>query len=160
MTIAALDRRNPRTPNEARTVALVVRVSTDRQASNPEGSLKTQLQRLDDVSSFGDLTLIERAAEDDQRETGQAFMRRWMDNANQRGSAAWSKFAPPDYFWTGSPSPSFDFDEQISRVDVNMLISIHHNGEPEFRQELVLTMAVDANGDAQVTFPESPTNDQ
>lgn len=27
-------------------VALVTRVSTDRQASNPEGSLKTQLQRL------------------------------------------------------------------------------------------------------------------
>lgn len=29
-----------------RRVALVVRVSTDRQATNPEGSLKTQLQRL------------------------------------------------------------------------------------------------------------------
>ncbi len=46
MTITRLERRNGRQQNEARTVALVVRVSTDRQASNPEGSLTTQLQRL------------------------------------------------------------------------------------------------------------------
>ncbi len=46
MTITSLERRNGRAAGEARHVALVVRVSTDQQAANPEGSLKTQLQRL------------------------------------------------------------------------------------------------------------------
>ncbi len=45
MTVAAYNgSRSGRA--DSRKVALVVRVSTDRQAMNPEGSLKTQLQRL------------------------------------------------------------------------------------------------------------------
>jgi site-specific DNA recombinase len=46
VTITGIERRNGHGPASTRSVALVVRVSTDRQASNPEGSLKTQLQRL------------------------------------------------------------------------------------------------------------------
>ena len=46
MTLAAPGKRSGMKPDDVRQAALVVRVSTDRQASNPEGSLKTQLQRL------------------------------------------------------------------------------------------------------------------
>ena len=39
-------RQNEGKPQPARRVGLVMRVSTDRQALNEEGSLKNQLQRL------------------------------------------------------------------------------------------------------------------
>ena len=45
MTLATQPRLSA-PPMAAKRVALVVRVSTDRQAGNPEGSLKNQLQRL------------------------------------------------------------------------------------------------------------------
>jgi hypothetical protein len=44
--VATLRSRNGTSAGETRKVALVTRVSTDRQAMNEEGSLKTQLQRL------------------------------------------------------------------------------------------------------------------
>lgn len=46
MTLTAPGKRAEAGKDETRHVALVVRVSTDRQASNREGSLTTQLQRL------------------------------------------------------------------------------------------------------------------
>ncbi len=45
MTLATQPRLSA-PPMAAKRVALVVRVSTDRQVANPEGSLKNQLQRL------------------------------------------------------------------------------------------------------------------
>jgi site-specific DNA recombinase len=46
LTLATRRRASSGDAEETRKAALVVRVSTDRQAANPEGSLKTQLQRL------------------------------------------------------------------------------------------------------------------
>ena len=46
MTVATLDRTVLSQPKDAKLVALVTRVSTQRQADNDEGSLKTQLQRI------------------------------------------------------------------------------------------------------------------
>ena len=46
MTIAAKGLNGLAQDTQQKRVGLVVRVSTDRQAMNPEGSLKNQLQRL------------------------------------------------------------------------------------------------------------------
>ena len=78
MVAAKVSRRER---DDVRRVGLVVRVSTDIQASNPEGSLVTQLQRLRQQVAYKRDTIGE-PWEETQRASSIGFAKRFLRTAS------------------------------------------------------------------------------
>ena len=116
------------------------------------GSLD-RYRELQTVKTFDEVESLEDATPSDQIDLARNFMMMFMDNANERGRAAWSAISAPDHFWTGSPQPSYGFDEPIEQLDVFLLTSCHFEGEPVQRTERVLTLQRSEDGMARVVFP-------
>ena len=112
-----------------------------------------RLRELQSVTTFDEVKSLEGVTPPDQIDLARNFMLSFMDNANERGRSAWSAIPSPDHFWTGSPQPNYGFDEPIEQLDVFLLTSIHGDGEPVRRSELVLTLQRGEDGAAQVAIP-------
>ena len=108
---------------------------------------------LQAVDSFEDVRALEGVVEASRLAAGRDFVLRFMEHANNGPQGAWESLSPPDYFWTSSPDPQFDFQEPIETLDVLMVTSIHNNGDPLYETSPIMSVELDDRGHPVVTKP-------
>lgn len=125
-----------------------LKVATDEPVSGAYGALgsKETLEDLAMVQVFQDVKSLEVASTAPDRALAKDFMVRFLEHANAERRTGWSILSPPNHFWTGTATPTFDFEEPLKQLDVYVLTSIHHNGQQRFERELVLTLTVGSDG--------------
>lgn len=97
-----------------------------RPASGGYGAVGLEgLARLRQVSDFEDLEALERPADPQEVRHSEELLASWLDYANHHGQSFWELLAPPDHFWTGSGERSYRFDEELQRIEVSLVTSIH-----------------------------------
>jgi hypothetical protein len=112
-----------------------------------------EYRALQAVDSFEDVRALEGVVEASRLASGRDFMLRFMEHANNGPHGAWESLSPPDYFWTSSPNPQFDFQEPIESLDVLLVTSIHNNGDPLYETSPILSVELDDRGHPEVTNP-------
>lgn len=113
-----------------------------------------EVRQFGTLQSLAEVQQLERPFDPETRVRGEAFMLIVADHLNQQRSSWWSPLSPPDRFWTSAPANEQPLSEPIRQLDVYSLTSIHHLGDQPPDRRLVLTITIDADDNAQVTFPE------
>ena len=112
-----------------------------------------ELNQLAAAATFDDLRAIERLhppVPEETREASETLVRRWLEHASAEGRTPWFLLTPPSRFWTSRPAPTWDFDEPLESVTVILVSSLHDGNDQRFERVPVLTVALDADGDATV----------
>ncbi len=113
----------------------------------PDGS---ELASLQQIQSFADLDRLQadnvNPSSAATRERSIAFLESFLAYANRGEQPFPSGLSPLPYFWASGPEQSYSFGEPLSRLEVTILTSIHHGGDPEFRRQLVLVLQMQEDG--------------
>lgn len=108
---------------------------------------------LQAADSFEEVRALEGVVEVSRLAPGRDFMLRFMEHANNGPQGAWESLSPPDYFWTSSPDPQFDFQEPIETLNVLLVTSIHNTGDPLYETRPIMTVELADSGHPVVTNP-------
>jgi len=112
-----------------------------------------EYRALQAVDSFEDVRALEGVVDASRLGPARDFMLRFMEHTNTGPQGAWEALSPPDYFWTSSPDPKFDFQEPIETLDVLLVTSIHNNGDPLYETSPIMSVELDDRGHPVVTNP-------
>ncbi len=118
-----------------------------------------ELRQFETLQSMAEVQRLERPFDPATRARGEAFMLLVVAHLNEQRQSWWSPFSPPDHFWTSSPANQRPLDEPIQQLDVYALTAIHRLGDQPPDRRLVLTITIDDDNNARVTFPEDPERD-
>ncbi len=129
-----------------------LRLTEDDPLSGGYGALPdgSNLAELTQLRSFADLDQMRASNASPSsavtREKSIAFLKAFLDHANQTERRPRPWFSPFPYFWASGPESRFTFTEPLVRLEVTVLTSIHQDGNPEFREQIVLILQVQEDG--------------
>jgi hypothetical protein len=129
-----------------------LRFAEDNPLSGGYGALPngSGLAELQEIQSFADLDRVRSdnpsLSPEATRQQSIAFLEAFLVYANKGDRPLLADLSPFPYFWASGPEPGFTFHEPLMRQEVTMLTSIHHDGDPELRQQIVLILQVKEDG--------------
>jgi hypothetical protein len=109
--------------------------------------------QLEQVSTFAELEEIERQfpmVPEATRRASELLITTWLDHVNADESLRRLPPAPPSRYWTSRPSPTYDFGDALSSVEVILVTSIRDGADEKVSRASVLTAVVGADGRATV----------
>ena len=127
-------------------------------ASGGYGSVTTEaaLEELRAIDDFEALEAYERSlGPPPDTSTSIDFFVAFFDHVNRGDHRRWLGLGPPGRYWTSAPSPRFEFVEPLERLDVFLLVAIHHDDGRRTDRRPVLTIEAsdDGGGVATATTP-------
>ena len=133
-----------------------VEFSPIQRAAGAYGAISStqRLRDLQRLASFEELSAYEAAlgpVATYANSPSELLMTSFLDHVNGGTRRPWFLPSRPSRFWSGRPSPSFDYDEPLQTLRVILVASLVVDGSQRFRRTPVLQVERGADGRAVVT---------